>query len=182
MPDFDPNNPEYDGEGGGNFVQLKTPGIYLLGIRECILHDRTPKNKKLYSRFAFDVIAGAHRGESFLDSIFRSPSSYKRLAWMCKGIRYTERFDPSSNAVMERVFVGRALKATVEVDTRGYASIKWPSNEWTEAELEAIHAWEDAQKKGRQRQREEFSDGPSDGPSDDLPRAGDEFGDDDIPF
>ena len=167
---FDPNDSQYDTDGG-QYKNLVTPGEYLLGVRACVHHGRTD-NDKLFSRFAFVVIDGPKEGYSFLDRVFRSPSSYKRLSVVCRAMRITERFNPSLDKEIERLMVGRTLKSTVEVEEGKWAKIKWPDLEWSEDELATMKEWESEFK----RERKKIADQQAlDGfPEDDF--------DDDIPF
>ena len=196
MSDFDPTSKEYDpkpGSGGGDFKYLKKPGTYLLGLRKCLEHD-TNVNGKAFSKVAIVVIAGPQKGESFTDRIYREPSSYKRLAMICRAMRITERWDPSKGRELERVMTGRAFKAKVKTqkgnDGNIYAEIKFPELEFTESERAIMEAWEAAFAKRRAEQGvpppiDEDDPGPT---GDDF---GDSFGDgddsgsgdfDDIPF
>jgi len=181
---FDPTSSEYDSKGRGDYKDLKTPGEYLLGVRKAVAHDRTAAKEdgggsKLFTRFAFVVIDGPHKGESFTDRIFRSPSSYKRLGFVCRGMHITEKFNPAKNAEMERVMVGRTLKAAVEVSGTGYAELKWPREDCTEDEQALMRAWEVQFKRSKKQSLDEQG-------LDDFPEeAGfpaDDFGDDSIPF
>lgn len=177
---FDPS--EYVGEGGGGsrFKQLKSAGTYLLGVRECVKHGTTD-NGKLFSRLAFVVIDGPHKGESFTDKVYRSPSSYKRLGYVCQAMRIAkgDGLNPSRNNDIERVMVGRALKSSVEVDSNGYANLKYPESEWTEDELATMKAWEVSFRKALKERLNAATDF-DDAPLDQFPS--DDFGDDDIPF
>jgi hypothetical protein len=194
MSDFDQNDPKYDkgGGGGGKFKNLQTPGEYIMGIRGVVETKNSDahglsENGKRWTRFGIVVIDGPHRGESFLNKIYRSPSSYTRLACWCKAIRYTDRFDPAKTRDMESVFIGRAFKGKVEVEN-GYASVKWPEIEsWTEDEMATMKAWE--QDQGERARSNASSGSYSDGGySDDHSGGGGsdltppDFGDEEIPF
>ncbi len=111
-------------------------------MRDCVKHDRT-NNDKLFSRLAFVVIDGPRKGESFTDRVFRSPSSFRRLGYVCKAMRITKQdgFNPAKNHDVERLMVGRALKSSVEVNANGYAELKYPESEVTEDELALMKAW-----------------------------------------
>lgn len=177
---FDPEeHATGDGGGGGKYKDLKVAGTYLLGVRGCIKHDRTA-NDKLFSRLAFVVIDGPHEGESFTDRVFRSPSSYKRLGYVCKAMRITKSdgMNPAKNHDIERVMVGRAFKSSVEVNENGYAELKYPESEYTEDELALMKAWELKFRRKRKEALDKATDF-DDAPLDQFPA--DDF-DDDIPF
>lgn len=179
--DFDPNDTSYDTEGGsGKFKDLKKPGTYLLGIRDCIAHDTT-KNGKSYTRFAFVVIDGPRAGESFTDRVFRDRSAYKRLAHVCRALRITERFNPGDDDAMDRMFVGRALKSKVKINDSGYAELAFPDDEWEGDELATLKAWETSFVRQERKSRDERTVDPGF----DAPPMDDYFGDDgndNIPF
>lgn len=178
---FDPDeHVDANGGGGSKYKGLKVAGTYLLGVRDCVKHDTT-NNGKLFSRLAFVVIDGPHKDESFTDRVFRSPSSYKRLGYVCKAMRIGkgDGMNPSKNHDIERVMVGRALKASVEVNEKGYAELKWPETEWTEDELAIMKGWEAKFRKDRKAALDKATDF-DDAPLDQFPA--DDFGDDDIPF
>jgi len=180
--DFDPTDPSYEPEGGGSgkFKDLKKPGTYLLGIRDCLKHDTT-RNGKTYTRFAFVVIDGPQAGRSFTDRIFRDRSAYKRLSFICKALRITEKFNPSDDAQMDRMFVGRAFKSKVQISESGYAELTFPEDEWEGDELATLKAWETSFVRQERKSRDERTADPGfDGPPMD-----DYFGDngtDEIPF
>ncbi len=189
MSDFDPNAKEYDPKpgSGGDFRYLKKPGTYLLGLRKVLQHD-TNQNGKAFSKVAYVVIDGPQKGESFTDRIYREPTSYKRLAMICRAMRITERWDPSKGREVERVLTGRALKASVKTnrgsDDRIYAELKFPEIEFTEDELAIMEAWE---RRFAERLANEIpppidedDPGPSDEFSDGGAHDGGDF--DDIPF
>ena len=182
MADFDPNAPEHKSDGGGgNYAKLVTPGTYLLGIRAALAHDTTKSaESKRYTRFALDVIHGTHEGESFTDRVFRATTSYKRLAAVARACRINERFDPDKDSEMERVFVGRALKASVKINESGYAEIKFPEENATDGELRVMKAWE-AAFVPREKKAKTGSSGGLDGAMDFDDAPLDDFGDD-IPF
>lgn len=167
---FDPNDSQYDTDGG-QYKNLVTPGEYLLGVRACVVHGRT-ENDKLFSRFAFVVIDGPRKGESFVDRVFRSPSSYKRLAVVCRAMRITERFNPSLDREIERVMLGRTLKSRVDVADGKWAEIKFPDVDgWSEDELATMKEWESEFKRERKKIADQQAlDGfPEDDFEDDIP-------------
>ncbi len=179
---FDPNDKKYDTEAG-KFRDLKKAGTYLLGTRQAIKHDTT-QNGKEYTRFAFVVIGGPQDNASFVDRVFRSPSSYKRLAAVCRAMRITEQFDPGNKSDVERVMVGRALKSSVTINDAGYAELKYPETEVTGDELAAMREWEASFKRQKKKELDDLDSFRDDdpGPSDaDFP-GNDDFGDDSIPF
>lgn len=184
--DFNPNDKQYDAEGGGKFIDLKTPGTYLLGLRSVFEH-ATNRNDKRFSRISFVVLDGKHKGESFLDRIYRNKEALKRLAHICRSARVTETFKPSKDADIERVLIGRAIKSSVRVNENGYAELKFPEETWTEHELEVMTDWERTFKKsgGGKRRRRPPTDPVNQGDLPPLDDFADDFGSDfgsDIPF
>lgn len=187
---FDPGSKEYD----SNFKDLKKPGIYLLGCRKAIKHGET-RNGKVYTRFAFVVIDGPEKGASFVDRVFRSKTSYRRLAAICRAMRIAERWNPSDESEVERIMVGRAFKSSVDINDGGYAELKFPKTEWTEEELVLMQEWEEVFRRRAKSLEDRLSEDLEDpGFSDDDlygsggggygggGRSRDEFDDDDIPF
>lgn len=193
---LDPNDPQYDPKpGGGNFTDLKTPGVYILGCRKLLKHDETPNGKR-FARLAFVVLNGSHKGESFVDRIFTSPSAYKRLAMFNRAMRYIDpstkrlkKWDPSNKTEVEAALVGHAFKASVTINDNGFAELKYPEPEPTADEIKVMEAWEKDFKRERAKQLEQerlssasFGDDDDPGPTGPDDFGGSDFGDDDIPF
>lgn len=182
--DFDPNDYEPGGGSEGKFEYLKKGGTFLLGIEAAIEHGNTKSAvPKRFTRFAFEVLVGPEASKSMLDRVYRAPSSYKRLASFCHALRIKGRFDPKKDEDMERLFVGRAMKAQVTINENGYAEIKWPLHCVSQKELAQLVAWEKlfaGTKKKGSKAKGSGGDIPGADDFDDAPL--DDFGGDDIPF
>lgn len=187
MSDEDLFNPdEYEvptGGEGGTYEYLDVAGTYLLGIEAVIEHGNTKSAEpKRFSRFAFKVLDGPQATKSMLDRVYRAPSSYKRLASFCQALRIKERFDPKKDSEMERLFVGRAMKAQVTINENGYAEIKWPLHDASAKELAQLTAWEALFAKSTKSSKKKSSGGDVPGADDFDDAPLDDFGDDSIPF
>lgn len=182
--DFNPNDyDQSEGGEGGKYEYLDKPGTYLLGIETAIEHGNTKSAEpKRFTRFAFKVLDGPQATKSMLDRVYRAPSSYKRLASFCHALRITERFDPKQDSEMERLFIGRAMKAQVTINENGYAEIKWPLHDASAKELAQLAAWEALfAKSTKSSKKSSGGDVPGADDFDDAPL--DDFGDgDEIPF
>lgn len=201
---FDPtaddfNVDESSRQDFGEETLLVRAGVFL--VAGVFFHEmRTTQAGNMFARVKFEVIFGKHKGERFWDSIFVHGNALKRLAQMCRAMRYTQRFKPTDEDQLRHALIGRPFLAKTKIE-RGTGQYEdaariafYELRSWTPQEEAAAIAWKadfdrqreekeyggesqsEAKGKGAKSEDEyRFEAGADDGPPADI-------GDDDIPF